>query len=56
MTPPGCPMHDNISSSVEWAVMQVDHVASVDLDVVFDPPWTPELMSQEAKQQLGWAD
>lgn len=56
MTTPGCPMHDNISSAVQWAVMQVDNVASVDLDVVFDPPWTPERMSEEARQQLGWAD
>ena len=55
MTTPGCPMHDNISSSVEWAVMQVENVASVKLDVVFDPPWTPEMMTPEAKAQLGWA-
>ncbi len=55
MTTPGCPMHDSISGSVEWAVMQVSNVASVKVDVVFDPLWTPEMMTPEAKSKLGWS-
>ncbi len=53
MTTPGCPMHDNISESVEWAVLQVVGVSSVKVDVVWDPPWSPEMMSEEAKLKLG---
>lgn len=54
MTTPGCPMHDSISSSVEWAVMQVSGVADVRVDVVWDPPWSPDLMTDEAKEKLGY--
>ncbi len=54
MTTPGCPMHDSISSSVEWAVMQVSGVAGVRVDVVWDPPWSPDLMTDEAKEKLGY--
>ena len=56
MTTPGCPMHDSISGSVEWAVMHVNNVASVNVDVVFDPPWTPDMMTLEAKSKLGWGN
>ena len=55
MTTPGCPMHDNISESVEWTALRIPGVASVKVDVVFDPPWTPDMMTDEAKVKLGWA-
>lgn len=55
MTTPGCPMHDNISEAVEWALFRVDGVASIKVDVVWDPPWTPEMMTDEAKAKLGFA-
>ncbi len=53
MTTPGCPMHDNISDNVQWAAAQVFGVASVDVEVVWDPPWSPECMTDLAKEQLG---
>ncbi|RIV21837.1 metal-sulfur cluster assembly factor [Alicyclobacillaceae bacterium I2511] len=53
MTTPGCPMHDNISDAVEWAALQVPDVASVKVDVVWDPPWSPERMSVQARMKLG---
>lgn len=53
LTTPGCPMHDTISQAVEWAVMQVFGVATVKVDVVWDPPWSMESMSDDAKRQLG---
>lgn len=54
MTTPGCPAHDTLSQSVEWAAAQAPGVSMVYVDVVWDPPWTPELMSPEAKAQLGF--
>ncbi|MCF8566380.1 metal-sulfur cluster assembly factor [Alicyclobacillus tolerans] len=54
MTTPGCPMHDNISDAVDWAVMHVDNVASVKVDVVWDPPWSPDMMTDDAKAKLGF--
>ncbi|MCL6453975.1 MAG: iron-sulfur cluster assembly protein [Alicyclobacillus sp.] len=53
MTTPGCPAHDNISQSVEWAAAQAFGVAMVQVEVVWDPPWTPEMMSEEAREMLG---
>lgn len=54
MTTPGCPAHDSISSAVEWTAAQVFGVALVQVDVVWDPPWTPEMMSTAAQTQLGF--
>ncbi|MEX1030387.1 MAG: iron-sulfur cluster assembly protein [Paenibacillaceae bacterium] len=54
LTTPGCPMHDTISSGVERALMELPEVQSVQVDVVWQPPWSPALMSDEAKQQLGY--
>lgn len=54
MTTPGCPAHDTISQSVEWSAAQVFGVAMVQVDVVWDPPWTPEMMSDQARMELGF--
>ncbi len=54
MTTPGCPMHDSISESVNWAVMHVPNVSSVRVDVVWDSPWTPDCMTEEARAKLGF--
>jgi metal-sulfur cluster biosynthetic enzyme len=54
MTTPGCPMHDSIHEAVERAVMHVFGVADVKVDVVWDPPWTPELMTDQARAKLGF--
>lgn len=54
MTTPGCPAHDSISESVEWAAAQVFGVAMVGVDVVWDPPWTPDMMTLEAQTMLGF--
>jgi len=54
MTTPGCPAHDTISQSVEWAAALAFGVAMVYVDVVWEPPWTPEMMSEAAIQFLGF--
>ncbi len=54
MTTPGCPAHDTISQSVEWSAAQVFGVAMVQVDVVWDPPWNPEMMSDQARMELGF--
>ncbi|KUO95373.1 metal-sulfur cluster assembly factor [Ferroacidibacillus organovorans] len=52
MTTPGCPAHDTLSQAVEWAAAQAAGVAMVYVDVVWDPPWSPASMSEEARAQL----
>lgn len=54
MTTPGCPAHDTISDAVEWAAAQAFGVGLVTVDVVWDPPWNPDLMSDEAKEFLNF--
>lgn len=53
LTVPGCPMHDTIKMDVERAVTSVPWVSDVNVKVTFEPPWSPERMSEEAHRQLG---
>ena len=53
LTFPGCGMGPFIAQQAEWAVQDVDGVEDVEIEMVFDPPWTPELISEEARAQLG---
>jgi len=54
LTTPGCPMHDTISGGVERALMSIPEVHTVKVDVVWEPAWSPSMMSDEAKEQLGY--
>jgi FeS assembly SUF system protein len=53
LTAPGCPMHSLITEQVKQAVKRVEGVKEVFVEVVWDPPWSPERMSNEAKKLLG---
>jgi FeS assembly SUF system protein len=52
LTAPGCPVAGEMPIWVENAVGAIDGVGQVKVDVVFDPPWTVERMSDEAKLAL----
>ncbi|WP_235440505.1 metal-sulfur cluster assembly factor [Paenibacillus sp. DMB20] len=54
LTTPGCPMHDMMVSGVESAVSELPDVANVHVQVVWEPQWIPEMMSAEAKAELGY--
>jgi len=54
LTAPGCPVAGEMPGWVEGAVRGVDGVEDVSVNMVFEPPWTPERMSDEAKLELGW--
>ena len=54
LTAPGCPVAGEMPIWVENAVRDVDGIDSVKVNMVFDPPWTPDRMSDEAKLELGW--
>ncbi len=53
-TSPGCPVGDFLAQEVKRAVETLEGVDAVGVEFVWDPPWTPERMSAEAKQNLGW--
>ncbi|MGE0408135.1 MAG: SUF system Fe-S cluster assembly protein [Amphiplicatus sp.] len=54
LTAPGCPVAGEMPGWVEGAVRGVEGVEDVKVTMVFDPPWTPEKMSDEARLELGW--
>ena len=54
LTAPGCPVAGEMPGWVENAVGTVEGVSRVDVSMVFDPPWTPDRMSEEAQVAVGW--
>ncbi|MEE9323579.1 MAG: metal-sulfur cluster assembly factor [Candidatus Aenigmarchaeota archaeon] len=53
LTTPGCPMHSMFVHEVENALKATFDNVDVQVEMVFDPPWTPERMSKDAKKKLG---
>lgn len=53
LTAPGCPMARMISYDIEAKLKKVKGVKEVSVEVVWDPPWTPDRMTDEAKRVLG---
>jgi metal-sulfur cluster biosynthetic enzyme len=54
LTSPGCPIGPQVSEQIEEFVSELDGVERVYPKMVFSPPWTPEMMSEEAKFALGF--
>lgn len=54
LTAPGCSMSEVIKAEVERKLSQLPGVSEVHVEVVFDPPWNPGMMSEAAKLQLGF--
>lgn len=55
LTTPGCPMHESIAAGVQHAVLAVEGVEDVEVEIVWDPPWHPALMSREGYERLNQA-
>ena len=53
LTAPGCPVAQTFPGIVEEAVCSVDGVSEAHVDLVWDPPWTQDMMSDEARLELG---
>ncbi len=53
LTSPACPVAGSLPPEVETKLKEVEGVTSVKVDVVWDPPWKPEMMSEAARLQLG---
>jgi FeS assembly SUF system protein len=52
LTAPGCPVAGELPIAVQQALEKVEGVGSVSVEMTFDPPWTPERMSDAARLQL----
>ncbi|MGA9238437.1 DUF59 domain-containing protein [Robiginitalea sp.] len=53
LTSPNCPVAETLPVEVEEKVKSLDAVKDAEVEITFDPPWTQELMSEEAKLELG---
>jgi metal-sulfur cluster biosynthetic enzyme len=53
LTAPGCGMGPYIAQNAEWRIAEVEGVLDVEVDMVFDPPWNPEMITEEGKKLLG---
>jgi FeS assembly SUF system protein len=54
LTSPNCPVAESLPGEVEYKVKQVPGVSDAVVEIVWDPPWTPDLMSDAAKLELGF--
>ncbi len=54
LTAPGCPVAGEMPGWVQNAVSAVEGIGHVDVEMTFDPPWTPDRMSEEAQVAVGW--
>ncbi|HET8855720.1 MAG TPA: SUF system Fe-S cluster assembly protein [Salinimicrobium sp.] len=53
LTTPNCPVAESLPQEVEERIKSMDEVKDCVVEITFDPPWTQELMSEEAKLELG---
>ena len=53
VTTPGCPMHDSLRAGVRNALLNLEGVASAEVDLVFDPPGHPSMMTEVGRRMTG---
>ncbi len=56
LTAAGCGMGPFIAQQAEWAIADVEGVKDVDVEIVFDPPWSPDRITEDGKKLLGLDD
>lgn len=54
LTTPGCPLGGYIEDEIRDCLAHVPRITRVRVELVWDPPWDPDVMSDTAREQLGW--
>ena len=54
LTTPNCPVAETLPQEVEEKIKSIDEIKTAEVEITFDPPWTKDLMSEEAKLELGF--
>jgi metal-sulfur cluster biosynthetic enzyme len=54
MTARGCPMHTYMTRDAKQKIEAVEGVKQADVELVWDPPWSPERLTEAGKKSLGW--
>lgn len=52
LTTPNCPMAGQLTEQAEQEVLKLENVEEVDVELVFDPPWTKDMISEEGRTKL----
>lgn len=54
LTTPGCPLSAYMEDSVHRTLWGAPGIDDVDLEIIWEPPWSTDMMSEQAKRELGW--
>ena len=54
LTTPGCPMHESLGEGVGRAVSSIPGVTGGEIELAWDPPWDPSMMTDQGRAELGW--
>ena len=49
----GCGMGPYIAQQAEWRLAELENIEDINVEMVFEPPWTPDMITEEGKKQLG---
>jgi len=49
----GCGMGPYIAQQAEWRLAELENIDDINVEMVFDPPWTPDMITEEGKKLLG---
>ncbi len=49
----GCGLGPVIAQQAEWRIAELEGVEDINVEIVFDPPWTPDMISEDGKKELG---
>jgi len=52
LTTPMCPVAESLPREVQYRLEEIEHIKKADVEVVWDPPWNPGMMSEEARLEL----
>lgn len=55
LTAPGCPLQNTLASIAKEIILRIEGVKDANIQIVWDPPWHPSMMSEEAKKKLGFS-
>ena len=55
LTTPGCTMIDVIAQDLKSKIENIDNIGEVKINITFDPPWEPAMMTQRGKEKLGFS-
>lgn len=53
LTTPGCPLHDSIVGGVKHCILEMEEIDDVDVQLVWEPAWSPERMTEDGRRAIG---